>query len=88
MRFIVCYDISDNKKRTKVSKKLKAYGIRTQYSVFEVETQMEVIIKLLEEVESLLDPVDKFFVYPIDRKNVKRIKRLGQSAIPNLINYI
>jgi len=88
MRFIICYDISDDKKRNKVSKNLKAYGIRTQYSVFEVETQMEVVLKLLDEMESLLDPVDKFFIYPIDRKNVRKIKRLGQSAFPNLVNYI
>jgi CRISPR-associated protein Cas2 len=32
---VVAYDISDDKRRTRLHKKLKAYGLAVQYSVFE-----------------------------------------------------
>ncbi len=75
MRFIICYDISDDKKRNKISKLLKAYGIRTQLSLFEVEADKETIINLLNEVEKEIDEIDKFFIYPVD--NEKKIIRMG-----------
>ena len=75
MRFIICYDISDDKKRTKVSKILKAHGIRTQYSVFEVVTDKKTIFNLLKDIESEIDEIDKFFIYPVD--NEKKIIRMG-----------
>jgi CRISPR-associated protein Cas2 len=88
MRFIICYDVSDDKKRNKLSKLLKAFGIRTQYSVFEVEAEKEVILKILEEAEDILDEIDKIFAYPIDDKNVKKIKRMGAATKPELMNYV
>lgn len=77
MRFIICYDISDDKKRNKVSKKLKAYGIRSQYSVFEIEAEKETILGLLEEIDLMLDEIDKFFIYPVKEPN--KIKRIGRA---------
>ncbi len=35
MIIVIVYDITDNKRRTKLHKFLKNYGIPTQYSVFE-----------------------------------------------------
>jgi CRISPR-associated protein Cas2 len=32
---VVAYDVSDDKRRTRLHKKLKAYGLAVQYSVFE-----------------------------------------------------
>ncbi|WP_457621965.1 CRISPR-associated endonuclease Cas2 [Persephonella sp.] len=88
MRFIVCYDISDNRKRQKVAKLLKGFGIRTQFSVFEVDCSRSVIEAILIAVDSIIDPIDKFFVYPVDDKNLKKIKRIGAVASGDLINYI
>ena len=83
MRFIVCYDVSDDRKRNKLSKKLKAFGIRTQYSLFEVEATKQTILKLLTEVETVLDEVDKFFVYPIE--NERNIIRMGVAETGKLL---
>ncbi|WP_457642552.1 CRISPR-associated endonuclease Cas2 [Persephonella sp.] len=88
MRFIVCYDVSDNKKRNKLSKLLKAYGIRTQRSLFEVECDENVVKSLLKEVEQVIDPIDKFFIYPVERRNIKKIKRLGLAQQGDLLNFI
>jgi len=88
MRFIVCYDISDNRKRLKVSKLLKGFGIRTQYSVFEVDCSKNVMDAIIIAVDSIIDPVDKFFVYPVDDRNIHKIKRIGVVSSGDLINYI
>jgi len=88
MRFIVCYDITDDKKRLKISKLLKAHGIRTQKSLFEVECDERIIISLLEEVEQVIDPIDKFFIYPVDNKNVKNIIRLGIAQYSGIENIV
>jgi len=80
MRFIVCYDVSDDRKRSKLARKLKAFGIRTQYSLFEIETDIRTISKLLAEVET------KFFVYPVE--NRKSIIRMGVAETGELLYII
>lgn len=35
--YLIIYDITDNKRRRKVSKILEKYGIRIQFSAFECE---------------------------------------------------
>ncbi|WP_457626011.1 CRISPR-associated endonuclease Cas2 [Persephonella sp.] len=86
MRFIVCYDISDNRTRNKVSKLLKSYGIRTQLSVFEVEADINTVMSLLQDVEQMIDIVDKFFVYPVG--DVKAVIRLGKAQKGNIFNIV
>lgn len=47
MVYLVAYDISNNKKRTKLAKELeKAGGLRVQKSVFEIELKKEKLRKL------------------------------------------
>ncbi|MBQ0724753.1 MAG: CRISPR-associated endonuclease Cas2 [Cycloclasticus sp.] len=60
--YLVCYDISDNKNRLKLSKLLRFYGVRVQKSVFEIgirnNNQLEQLKNraknYLEEFDSLL----------------------------------
>ncbi|WP_456399859.1 CRISPR-associated endonuclease Cas2, partial [Persephonella sp.] len=77
MRYIVCYDISDNKNRLKVAKMLKGFGVRTQKSVFEMECDEYTAKVILIAAEAIIDPIDKFFLYPVDKHNEKNIIRLG-----------
>lgn len=58
---LIIYDIVDNKKRTKLAKKLLGYGERVQLSAFEChlslkqyEDMMNNILPLIEETEDLL----------------------------------
>lgn len=50
---VVAYDIPDDKKRTKLHKKLRSYGTPVQYSVFECLLDG----KRLEKLRALLDRV-------------------------------
>jgi len=48
-KFVVCYDISDEKKRSKLRKKLKDLGLHSQWSVFEVEAaKVEEVVQFVK----------------------------------------
>jgi len=79
VKFIFCYDISDNKTLYKVSKELEKVGIRVQYSVFEVDTTAEKANQILKRISSLINPdTDRIFMYPIEKRK-KEIERVGKS---------
>ena len=53
MKYLITYDIENNKRRKKVSDELEAYGYRVNFSVFECElnkTRMKNLVKKLEEL--------------------------------------
>ena len=53
MKYLITYDIENNKRRKKVSDVLEAYGYRVNFSVFECElnkTKMKNLVKKLEEL--------------------------------------
>ena len=51
MHYVVAYDITNDKRRKKFSEHLEKYGVRVNYSVFEIELNRTKYLKLLEEVE-------------------------------------
>ncbi len=50
MKYLVAYDITNDKRRKKLSELLEAYGIRVNYSVFEIELNATKKEKLLYEI--------------------------------------
>ena len=53
MRYIICYDISEQKLRSRVAKYLESFAHRMQYSVFTCESsekRMEAVRKKLLEI--------------------------------------
>ncbi len=49
---IIAYDISDNKVRTQFSKFLEKYGVRVQFSVFEVRNSKRLLDIVLNGIEN------------------------------------
>ena len=49
---IVTYDISDNKLRTHFSKFLEKYGVRVQFSVYEIQNSNRVLDIVLNAIET------------------------------------
>jgi CRISPR-associated protein Cas2 len=49
---IVTYDISDNKLRTHFSKFLEKYGVRVQFSVFEIQNSKRLIDIVIYAIEN------------------------------------
>ncbi len=53
---VVVYDISDNKRRTKLHKRLQDYGTPVQYSVFECVLPAEDVEKMKRVVAKIIRP--------------------------------
>ena len=55
MKYLITYDIEDDKKRKKISDELEAFGYRVNYSVFECELNQTKLRKLIQKLEELVD---------------------------------
>ena len=51
MKFLITYDIVNNKNRKKLSDLLETYGYRVNYSVFECELNKTKLKKLINEIK-------------------------------------
>lgn len=66
MIYLVCYDICEPKRLTNVAKTLEKFGIRVQYSFFQVDSPPKIIDRMKESVLKIIDrKEDRFFIYPI-----------------------
>jgi len=76
--YLVCYDVVDDKRRNRVVKALKGYGVRVQKSVFEcvlTEDQLEYVERLVMKCLKL--EVDQVRFYPMSGHTRRKIKILG-----------
>ncbi|HWB87252.1 MAG TPA: CRISPR-associated endonuclease Cas2 [Bryobacteraceae bacterium] len=53
--YLVCYDISDDKRLRKVFQIMRGYGDHLQYSVFECQLTQTDLIKLRGELGTVID---------------------------------
>lgn len=64
--YLICYDISKNKQRTKVSELLEKYGTRINRSVFECQlnkTQLENTKQFIEQhIEPKTDIIKYYYI--------------------------
>jgi CRISPR-associated protein Cas2 len=70
---LIIYDISDNKKRTRLAKLLNGYGFRIQKSAFEAILAKPKYAKMLQALEKLIDEEDDIRIY--------RIRGIGEVTI-------
>ena len=78
MRYVVCYDVPDDKRRTRLAKCLDGYGDRVQYSVFEAVLDRALFDKMIEDVQRIIDAeADRVSVYALCAACARRVARLG-----------
>jgi len=81
-RYVVCYDISDDRRLRRVFKLLKGYGLHMQYSVFRCDLTASMLVQLRSELRALIDfdedRVDFIDVGPSDGRGLDVIERLGR----------
>ncbi|NLF02771.1 MAG: CRISPR-associated endonuclease Cas2 [Anaerolineales bacterium] len=63
--FMVSYDLSDNKRRTKIAHLLEGYGERVQYSVFEVWATAAEIEKLRKRLKPYVKEEGSVRIYQL-----------------------
>jgi CRISPR-associated protein Cas2 len=81
MRVVVAYDISEDKKRKKVSDLLQMMLVRVQYSVFEGEVPPEVLDRWVKKALVHLDPeTDSLRVYRLCAACAQRVDVYGRTV--------
>src|SRR4051812_8078051 len=79
--YLVCYDVPDHKRRTRLAKLLDGYGRRVQYSVYEALLGSALFDKLHAEILGLIDAgADRVAVYRLCAGCAKRRLALGTNA--------
>lgn len=66
--WLAAYDISSDRQRTVVSRRLERHGYRIQYSVFELELDRREAMSLASLVAPELGPEDSFLLLPTCRR--------------------
>lgn len=77
MRYVVAYDIRNNKRRTKLFKLFESYGAWKQYSVFELELDEVRHVKLIHEIKNIIDSEDNVRIYSLCNRCVSKIEQFG-----------
>ena len=83
MKYVITYDISNDKRRKKLSDLLEGYGYRVNYSVFECELNQTKFDKLLYEIElqKLVDKkYDSLRFYYMCKNCISKSFDVGQRA--------
>lgn len=73
---IITYDISNNKVRTQFSKFLEKYGIRIQFSVYEIENSKRILDIVTNQIQSTFapkfEPSDSIYVFKTSMKDATK----------------
>ena len=78
MRVIISYDIIDDKRRTKLAKKLCDFGKRVQYSVFEADLTQKQIKQMLNKILPLINKEeDSLRIYKLCADCASQIESYG-----------
>lgn len=78
---IITYDISNDKTRTKFSKYLEQFGVRVQFSVYEIQNSSRVlnIVKtaIKTHFKKMFEPGDSIYVFTTNQNNTERYGSAG-----------
>ncbi|MGF1482566.1 MAG: CRISPR-associated endonuclease Cas2 [Cyanophyceae cyanobacterium] len=77
MFVIVSYDISKDKRRTKIHNILKSYGQWVQYSIFECDLTQAQYAKLRSRLDKLIEAEDSIRFYFLCACCQGKIERIG-----------
>ena len=78
MRYVLTYDIEDDRQRTKLANLLLDYGDRVQKSVFEADLTRDDLEELLEKAGEYVNDDDSFLAYPLCKNCNQEAKSLGR----------
>ena len=55
-RFLIAYDVTDDRRRTRVATRLSSFGDRVQFSVFVIDGRPAKLVRLRRTLKMLIDP--------------------------------
>lgn len=88
MRYLVAYDITDDRNRDRLAKILLDFGQRLQESLFICNIEPEQKSQLLERAEQTINPIDdKLHIVPICNQCWQSVEAIGIAAKPEDPGY-
>ena len=82
MFIAVVYDITDNRRRTKLFKWLSGFGNNQQYSLFECNLDRKEYDRMLDGIPGRIDEAkDKVTIYALCAECRKSAKHLGRGEL-------
>jgi CRISPR-associated protein Cas2 len=83
VKYVVAYDIADDRRREDVATLLSGYGPRVQLSVFECEFRTRSESGAVRaKLRDLIDPVeDQVRLYPLDDRTARQVAVIGARTI-------
>jgi CRISPR-associated protein Cas2 len=82
MYLLITYDIENTKKRTKLATLLEKYGVRVNYSVFELDIKKQILEELFIKMKNLTDKNDSVRIYRFSQTTIAESFELLNRAEP------
>jgi CRISPR-associated protein Cas2 len=83
VRFVICYDVTDDRRRERLASTLLDFGRRVQESVFMATLDDELFGRMMKRVEQLVDAeADTLHVLPLCAACEGKVRRLGRAELP------
>ena len=77
-RYLIIYDISNNKKRRKIQLQLEKFGFRWQYSTYYCEVSPRQITEVRNNLIKIIDKTDSIIWIPLTIKLIKPMDFIGK----------
>lgn len=87
MFVVVCYDIPDNRRRSRVSKLLEGFGTRVQKSVFECDLEQKHLEKLKQKLQKLLRDEDSVRYYYLCLQCIPKVEVVNGPPVTQSPSY-
>ena len=82
-RYLICYDVSDDRRRARVAKCLQDFGCRVQLSVFEAVLGKDQAARMVEALSDRISKSDdRVRIYPLHPSALERRRQLGKAYSP------
>lgn len=89
MKYIIAYDIQNDKKRRKVSKILEENGVRLQFSVFECKLNKKELKELKTKIDNIISSKsDSVLIFNLCETCENKSINIGASYIERIISII
>lgn len=80
--YVICYDVSQDRRRNGVANYLESHGVRVQDSVFEARLTHGQAEAIYGALVRLLDPGDSLRMYALPPASIARSRTFGGPPLP------
>lgn len=88
MQWLVCYDVADDERRTRLAKVLLDYGQRVQGSVFWVEAEDELADRIRERSRRVIrEDEDSLWIVPLCGACANKVETFGKTERPEVAEF-